>query len=199
MTAPVGMQTLEGVVLDVGEWTPQEAASHVSEAWQNAVGSIVETGRRLIEAKRRVGHGRWLDTVALLPFSDATSRKLTAIAQHPDLADRSHGNDLPASWTTLYVLAQLPPGEIPKRIEAGEITPELDRATAQQWTATYAAARQEALNAYSAAVDGLTAALSWARTYRPPADVPGGYLPVADLVERISVLAGIAATWEVGV
>jgi hypothetical protein len=192
-------QPLAGVVLDVGEWTPQEAADHVSEAWQNAVESIVETGRRLIEAKRRVGHGRWLDTVALLPFSEGTSRKLVAIASHPDLANRSHGNDLPASWTTLYVLAQLPPGEIPKRIEAGEITPELDRATAQQWTSTYAAARQETLNRWSQAVDGLTNALSFAKTFRPPTDMPESYVPAAEFAKRLDALVEIAGTWEVTV
>lgn len=185
-----------GTVMDAGEWTPQEAADHVSEAWQNAVESIVETGRRLIEAKQRVGHGRWLDTVALLPFGDGTARKLMTIATHPDLADRSHGNDLPASWTTLYVLAQLPAGEVARRIEAGEITPELDRATAQQWTSTYAAARQETLNRWSQAVDGLTNALSFAKTFQPPTDMPVSYVSVVEFMQRLDALVDIAAAWD---
>lgn len=187
---------LAGIVMDAREWTPQQAASHVSEAWQNAVESIVETGRRLIEAKQRVGHGRWLEAVALMPFSERTAQALAQIARHPDLSNPQHVAGLPASWGTLAVLAQLPPGEVARRIEAGDITPELDRATAQQWTSTYAAARQEALNAYSAAVDGLTVALSWAKTYRPPADLPGNYVSVGEFVDRIAALAAQAGTWS---
>lgn len=129
------IQALEGQIIAPGDWSPSEAAAHVSEAWQNAVDSIVETGRRLIEAKQRVGHGNWLPTVEMLPFSERTAQMLIRVAQHPDLANPNHGADLPPSWRTLAVLAQLPPGEIPKRIEAGEITPELDRATAQSRSA----------------------------------------------------------------
>jgi hypothetical protein len=189
------MQTLNGTVLEVGEWTPQEAADHVSEAWQNAVESIVETGRRLTEAKQRVGHGRWLDAVTLMPFSEQTARKLMQVAAHPDLSNRAHVRDLPAAWGTLAVLAQLPAGEVTRRIEAGEITPDLDRATAQQWTSTYAVARQEALNAYNSAIDGLTIALSWAKTYTPPVDIPGNYVPVEEFLRRIEALHDLAKEW----
>lgn len=182
-------------VLEAGTWTPQEAANHVTEAWQNAVTSIVETGRRLIEAKGRVGHGRWLDTVDLLPFGERTAQALMKVARHPDLANTNHGADLPASWRTLEVLAQLPPGEVVKRIEAGEITPELDRATAQSWVGTYAAARQESLNAWNQANDALTAALSYAKTYRPPADTDI-YRTAAEFAELASELAAIATTWK---
>lgn len=186
---------IQGTVVQADEWTPQQAASYVTEAWQNAVESIVETGRRLTEAKHRIGHGRWLDAVALMPFSEQTARYLMQIGRHPDLSNRQHVGDLPASWGTLAVLAQLPPGEIPRRIQAGEITPELNRAAAQQMANVYVAGKQEALNAYSSAVDGLTAALSWANTYPPPEDVPDGYASVAEFVERAEKLAGIARQW----
>ena len=81
-------------VLAAGEWTPQEAATYVAEPWQNAVESIVETGRRLIVAKDRVGHGRWLDAVALMPFGERVAQRLTAVANHPDLSNPTHGSDL---------------------------------------------------------------------------------------------------------
>jgi hypothetical protein len=180
----------------VATWTPEQAAGHVIEAWQGAVESIIETGRRLIEAKDRIEHGGWLPTVGLLPFSEQTARKLMQIARHPDLSNRAHVRDLPASWGTLSVLAQLPPGEIPKRIEAHEITPELERATAQEWAATYSVAKQEALNAYGSAVDGLTAALSYAKTWTPPADITGGHLPVSEFTDRARELLEIAENWE---
>jgi hypothetical protein len=191
----VSLISIEGQDLDAGAWTPQQAAAHVSEAWQDAVESIIETGRRLIEAKERVGHGRWLDAVGLMPFTERTAQYLMRIARHPDLSNTKHVSYLPASWGTLAALAELPPGEIPKRIEAREITPELDRATAQGWAAMYAAAHQEALNAYSDAVDGLTRALSWAKTYTPPPEIPDNYVPADEFAERASNLAEIAQTW----
>lgn len=185
-------EAIEGVIMGAEEWTPQEAANHVTAAWQNAVASIVETGRRLIEAKRRVSHGGWLDAVELMPFGKTTASRLMQIAMHPDLANDAHVHHLPASWGTLATLAQLPPGEIPKRIEAGEITPELNRATAKAWADVYNVARQEALNAYSEAVDGLTRALSYAKTYDPPDDIPDGYLSITDFMRRIDELQEIA-------
>lgn len=99
---------LEGVVLPPGEWTPEHAAAYVTDAWQHAVESIVETGRRLIEAKEGVAEGNWLRAVALMPFGESAARKLMQIARHPDFQDQEHVTDLPASWGTLAVLAQLP-------------------------------------------------------------------------------------------
>ena len=188
-------ELIQGVILPPDAWTPEHAASYITEAWQGAVESIVETGRRLIEAKERVGHGNWLPTVELLPFSDTTARRLIQIAEHPDLSNQAHGPDLPASWRTLYVLSQLPAGEIPRRIEAHEITAELQRATAEQMTAAYSVARQEALNAWSQAWDALTAALSYAKTYKPPADTDI-YASVDDFTARVAELAAITQTWR---
>ena len=187
---------LEGRVMRPDEWTPDQAAAWVTEAWQGAVESIVETGRRLAEAKIRVGHGNWLPTVAQLPFNERTAQKLMEIARHQDISNASNWTHLPASWTTLHALAQLPVGEIPRRIESQEITAELDGPAAQQMAAVYNAARQEVLNAYSDAVDGATAALSWAKASEPPADIPEHYLALAEFKERISELNTIAENWS---
>lgn len=188
---------IEGEILPPGEWTPEQAADYITQAWQQAVESIVETGRRLMEAKERVGHGNWLPTIELLPFSERTSQMLTQIAKHPDLSNPNHGADLPPSWRTLSVLAQLPPGEIPKRIQAKEITAELERSTAQQWAGVYQQARQEALNAYSGAVDGLTRALSYAKTYEPPAGLPASHTGPAAFAKRVRELLAIVEKWNV--
>jgi hypothetical protein len=187
---------IEGIIVQPDTWTPDRAASYITEAWQSAVDSIVETGRRLIEAKNHVGHGNWLPTVELLPFGKSAAEYLIQIAEHPDLSNSHHGGNLPASWRTLAVLAQLPAGEIPRRIAAGEITAELKRAAAEQMTAAYNVARQEALNAWSSAVDGLTAALSYAKTYAPPEGVPDNYLSVREFTERAATLLDIAQSWS---
>jgi len=180
----------------VTTWTPEHAAAHVAEAWQDAVEAIVETGRRLIEARQRVPEGDWLKAVDRMPFGDRTARYLMQIARHPDLQDRNYNSDLPASWTTLAALAELPAGEIPKRIEAGEITPELRGATARAWAATYGVAKQESLNAYSSAVDGLTVVLSYVKTWTPPADIPASHLPLSEFKERVMALMEITQNWS---
>ena len=178
------------------EWTPEKAAAWIIEAWQGAVESIVETGRRLAESKIRAGHGNWLPTVDLLPFSERTAQALMQISRHPDLSNPQYIADLPAAWGTLARLAQLPAGEIPRRIEAREITAELSQTAAEQMTAAYNVARQEALNAWSNGVDSLTAALSYAKTWEPPGDIPDGYVTVGEFIERLTELLEIAQGWE---
>lgn len=197
MTSEVsGDLIIQGTPLDLDQWTPELAAGYINASWHSAVMSIVETGRRLIETKGRLGHGNWLPTVSLLPFSERTAQALMSIASHPDLSNPQHVADLPASWGTLATLAQLPPGEIPKRIKAREITPELERSTAQGWAAIYQQAKQESLNAYSDAVDGLTKALSYAKTYDPPGDLPAGHVSIADFIGRAQELLGIVEQWD---
>jgi hypothetical protein len=127
------MTAFAGEVLPAGAWTPAEAAAHVIESYECSVLAVIETGRRLLEAKERLPHGAWLPFVELLPFSERSAQRFMAIASHPELANTTHGSDLPVNWRTLAVLAQLPPGEVTARIESGEITPELVRAKAEEW------------------------------------------------------------------
>lgn len=115
----------------MAEWTPQKAADYVRESWQNAVESIIETGRRLSEAKTRVGHGKWLAAVELMPFTDSTARLLMQISHHPVLSNRDYSPDLPASWRTLSILAQLPAEELTGLIDSGKVTPELQQSEAK--------------------------------------------------------------------
>lgn len=183
-------------VLNADEWTPQEAAAYVSAGWQSTVASIVDTGERLIEAKRRVRYGRWAEAVSQMPIGDRTIRALMQIARHPDLANRQHVAVLPASWGTLAVLAQLPPGEIPTRVEAKEITPELERKTALEWAQVYQLAKQEAINAYVNACDGLRIAAGWANTYQLPDDLPDSCPSPEWFEERVAVLSNAVRSWK---
>lgn len=186
---------LDGEVVDAGQWTPQEAADYVLESYGKSIAYMIETGCRLNEVKAKVGHGNWLPTLELLPFGVRQAQRFMAIADHPDIRNASHETHLPASVYTLSVLAQLPTGEIPKRIEAGEITPELDRATAQAWVSTYSAARQEALNAWSQASDAALHVLSYLKTYGPPPDTDV-YVTVSEFRRRVLEMATIVQHWE---
>jgi ParB family chromosome partitioning protein len=124
--------TLEAITGEVVvPWTPQYAAGYVRESWQGAVESIIETGRRLQEAKDRVPVGKWLDAVELMPFGESTTKYLIQVAKHPVLSDRHYSGDLPASWRTLSLLAQLPAEEVSSLIASGGITPELQQAEAK--------------------------------------------------------------------
>lgn len=184
-------------LLPIETWTPPEAAAYVTEAYEKSVVAVIETGERLIESKQRLPHGSWLPFVDLLPFSEQTARKFMQIASHPEISNRARVSDLPAAWGTLAVLAQLPAGEITARMDAGEITPELDRETAEGWARVYQLAKQESINAWTEAVDGLTRSLSWARTYPPPDNLPKSHVQPAEFIERLTALTAITDEWSI--
>ena len=193
MTAEVA---LTGMVLDDDALTPDEAAAYVVQPWNAAVGGIIETGRRLNNAKARVPHGSWGRVVEKLPFSDRTAQRLMEVADHPALANPTHVSDLPASWGTLAVLARIPADEVPDLIERKVIHPEITREQAKEIADEYEAARQAALTAWSDCVDQLTGALAYAKTgHRPPADLPKTYVTPTTLLDRarevVTYLEGI--------
>ena len=113
--------------------SPEEWAAYIREPYENAVQSIIETGNRLIEAKKDAGHGNWLKVVELLPFSHSTASKFMAIAENKSISNLSHVTSLPASWGTLYALTQLPTRELNQKIKSGEINPDLERKTVEAW------------------------------------------------------------------
>ena len=54
---------------------------------------------------------------------------------------------------------------------------------------------QLALSDYSDACDGLRKALSYAKTWTPPASMPPGHVSVAEFARRARTLADIAEKW----
>lgn len=70
--------------------------------------------------------------------------------------------------------------------------------TAEQQALYERMGRQEALNRWSQAVDGLTNALSFAKTYQPPAEIPANYTSAAEFLRRLESLSEIAETWRAG-
>ena len=119
---------MTGEVMPVGSRTPQEWADYINAAWQQTVESFVEVGRRMNEAKNNQEHGKWLDTLALTyARTERTAQRFMAIERHPDISNTTHVSHLPLSWGTLAELARLPEGELPKAIEAGVVTPTMER------------------------------------------------------------------------
>jgi len=67
-------------------------------AWQDAVGGIIEAARVVIEAKRELEHGQFLDWVDRdLGLGARTAQKLMVIASHPVLSNAAHWAAFPPS------------------------------------------------------------------------------------------------------
>lgn len=93
------------------------------------VTAIIGTGETLIECKAVLSHGQYEKAVKASGLSPGTARKLVAIAECT--AFRSHENDLPTAWTTLYELTQWTPEALEAGLGDGRITPETERALAK--------------------------------------------------------------------
>jgi hypothetical protein len=113
-----------------------EHALKIKAAWQKAVISIIETGRLLIEAKKKLPPGvygsmfgtiRSAHTEPLMPFSKRTAERLMRIASHKVLHDATHVSRLPPSWGTLYVLSAIQPKRLKQLIEQGKVDADMTR------------------------------------------------------------------------
>jgi hypothetical protein len=108
----------------------KEHAARINEAWQKGVGAVIETGLRIIDARDGLEHGEFEKMVRNdLHVSPGTARKLLAIASNKVIANRSHVNDLPASWGTLYELtsAENKGLDLEAGIASGAIHPKMER------------------------------------------------------------------------
>jgi hypothetical protein len=119
----------ETVVVRMVEPTPpwRSYATKITAAWRQAVESIVETGKLLIEAKAKVDPGNWLKLAEELPFGERTAQRLMEIARHPILSNPTHGSHLPPSWRTLYELSKIDDQVLLARIEDHSVHPGMER------------------------------------------------------------------------
>lgn len=103
-------------------------AADIADAWTSARDSVVQVGRRLIEAKAALPHGAFKAMVQMdLPFSRMTAYRLMAVAEDGRINGVTHGLHLPASWRMLYELSRLDDGTFYRLLEAGEISPDMTR------------------------------------------------------------------------
>ena len=102
----------------------------ITTSWQRQVRDVIATGHLLIRAHDDLinVHGAWSSMVRNdLPFNIKTAIKLMAIARHPVLSKGSHGNRLPASWTTLYQLSLIDPPTLKRLITSGAVNSRTER------------------------------------------------------------------------
>lgn len=120
-------------------------ADQITQASGQAVEAILHIGRVLLAAKQALPHGQWerlfkghpLAVAQPVPFSVATAKMHMKIARHPVLSNSNHGNCLPPSWRTLYVLTFVPEATLEGLMKA--MSPELTRTQAH--TLVYACRR----------------------------------------------------------
>ena len=109
-------------------FTRREWVQKITTRYQESVGAIVGVGRYLIQAKEQLTHGEFGSMVADdLPFSRRTASRFMLIAENSVLSNGTHGSHLPTSWRTLSELAKLPEEVLKEALDAGRITPELQR------------------------------------------------------------------------
>jgi hypothetical protein len=91
--------------------------------------AIIATGRLLVRAKADLPHGEWgrMFEEKLIPLSQITAGIFMQIANHRQLSDPVHVQDLPSSWGTLYELTKLPDRALDNAFKEGRITPAMER------------------------------------------------------------------------
>ena len=113
--------------------TVEEWQNFISESRGNEVGSVIETGKRLILAKDKTDHGKWLKIFEgkNRPCSEDMAQYRMAIARHSVLANTVYIRYLPQAVSTLYELSQISEQDLLELIRDGKVYPELKRSEAK--------------------------------------------------------------------
>jgi hypothetical protein len=104
-----------------------DLAAKANAAWRQSVQSVIECGRILSEAKRKVGHGNWMTFVEKLDFTASTAERLMLIASNRVLSNSAHVQNLPRSWGTLHRLTCLEDSDLDELLKDGRINSETER------------------------------------------------------------------------
>jgi hypothetical protein len=113
-------------------------AQRITNCPRKSINSIIECGRLLIAAKDELKHGEFLKMVENnLPFKRSTAQALMKIAADRRITKNQRAGCLPARWSILVKLTQLPDATFEARIADGTIHPGLERRPAVEMIETY--------------------------------------------------------------
>lgn len=92
----------------------------ITAEWRKTIDGIMGAARELIKAREALKdqRGEWGKLTGettgepLLPFGPSTAQRLMKVGENPVLSNPAHGQDLPASWRTLYELTKVPDDEL---------------------------------------------------------------------------------------
>jgi Protein of unknown function (DUF3102) len=113
-------------------------AQRITNCQRNSVISIIKCGRLLIAAKDELKHGEFLKmTENELPFKRSSAQAIMKIASDGRITKYQHAGCLPAHWSTLLKLTQMPDAAFEARIADGTIHPGLERRPAVEMIESY--------------------------------------------------------------
>jgi Protein of unknown function (DUF3102) len=113
-------------------------AQRITACQRKSIQSIVECGRLLIAAKDELKHGEFLKMIDNnLPFKRSSAQALMKIAADRRITKYQHAGCLPAHWSTLIKVIQLPDAAFEARIADGTIHPGLERRPAVEMVESY--------------------------------------------------------------
>jgi hypothetical protein len=126
-------------------------AQRITNCQRKGVESIVKCGRLLIAAKVELKHGEFLKMIGNnLPFGRSTAQALMRIASDGRVTKYQRAGCLPARWSTLVKLTQLPDVAFEAPIADGTIQPALERRPAVEMIESYFSSlpkKEDTLNA----------------------------------------------------
>lgn len=105
--------------------SPEVWAQRINRKLDEAVDSLPQAGRDLIEAKKALGHGKFgsMFTSGLVRRSQRSAEMLMRVARHPALSNPNNSSVLPQSIHSLSRLAALGVEVVEQAIKAREIKP----------------------------------------------------------------------------
>ena len=108
-------------------------AQRITACPRKSVESLLKCGRLLIAAKKELKHGEFLKMMENnLPFKRSTAQAFMKIANDKRITKNQHAGCLPAHWSTLIKLTQLPDAAFDAGIANGTIHPGLERRPARK-------------------------------------------------------------------
>jgi hypothetical protein len=110
----------------------QQWAQRINSEAKETARHFVKIGQSLIAAKKQLGYGRFSEMIENdLAFDARTAQRLMAIGRDPNLANATHESHLPTAWTTLFLLAGMPPETFEQAVASGAIHPKTTRKEAK--------------------------------------------------------------------
>jgi hypothetical protein len=102
--------------------------TRIIHAYKKSLDSVLEVGHLLKRAKEDLPHGEFQRMIKRdLPFKERMARMYMEVARNPRFSKRQHAAVLPRSVDTLALIGTLSDAEFSRRLEAGEIHPEMTR------------------------------------------------------------------------
>jgi Protein of unknown function (DUF3102) len=113
---------------NVAQHAATKYVQRITACQRKSVESIIECGRVLIAAKDKLKHGEFLKMIENnLPFKRSTAQALMKIAADGRITKYQRAGCLPAHWSTLVKIIQLPDAAFEARIADGRIHSGLER------------------------------------------------------------------------